>query len=875
MLMRSSGFIVKAACRGYRPHRFASHKGHQRPHLIARLAKERGIARFIVAPSGYGKTSLALDYAETMFAWGHVFWINAKSPCFIRDLDAGIIAADCREVDADVKLVVIDDVPQLDAARVQALSQDIDSLLEWGCEVVVVCTPSCDLLGNLQVDRVRLGASDLLLTDDELIVAMGDESRSRLDVARIPPAGRVPALVWDTSPRAAAAFAAANLAEDLPADLLLAACGAFALHSGALSDLSEFGPIDVALVADTFGDYPHLGFDVEAGSFMAPLVDADSLAQAAKGAMSAMVERSRFDSRDDLALAWAGTLLAHGRSADRACDLVRAFCPAKRRAAWLLEHARELARLGCFRAVLRLVQSLKGGHCESKDRLLAVEALCLRMLGDEEGAVRCGKRCAFDPVSPPDARIVGLLLVARFAPGELAVRAQVALSEWAESLSGADASAAEQPSNVTGQPSSVAGLPWYDALAIAWAACEAGVAELGQVWVDLHEAQADNDVQCLVASWLFAQVGKSWEQNAPYDGNPVSVAERYVRTRLAAADDASAPPDFFALSAGLSMESAHAKGMPFAEGPLEASILLALRRTEMAMLMQRRDFEQACREARVRRMGLSSEGPLYGIKGAGLVPVERHAVPTLEIKAFGRLDVSIGGEPIDPSRIGRKQSRVLLVLLAANRGRDMSRDVIAQTMWPTSDIGTARKNFYVAWSQVRRALTLDDGTCPYLVRHQYGCRLEERHVKSDIARLDDICRELLFGRLDFDAWYDMYTEVDRDFTGDLMPAEEHNALVLKLRDEYRGRLVDALIAATLRLVDAGNPQWGIWFARSAIAREETREDAYVALMRAQVANGQRTAAMMTYLTCRRVLSDELGIDPSPEATDLYESLLGG
>ena len=44
------------------------------------------------------------------------------------------------------------------------------------------------------------------------------------------------------------------------------------------------------------------------------------------------------------------------------------------------------------------------------------------------------------------------------------------------------------------------------------------------------------------------------------------------------------------------------------------------------------------------------------------------------------------------------------------------------------------------------------------------------YVRSDIARLDDICRELLFGRLDFDTWLDLYSEIDRDYSGEFMPA---------------------------------------------------------------------------------------------------------
>ena len=83
----------------------------------------------------------------------------------------------------------------------------------------------------------------------------------------------------------------------------------------------------------------------------------------------------------------------------------------------------------------------------------------------------------------------------------------------------------------------------------------------------------------------------------------------------------------------------------------------------------------------------------------------------------------------------------------------------------------------------------------------------------------------------------------------------------------------SIVAATASITDAGTPQWGIWFARAAIERERTREDAYVALMRAQIAAEQRTAAIMTYHKCRKILAEELGVDPSPEVQALYQSLI--
>lgn len=42
-------------------------------------------------------------------------------------------------------------------------------------------------------------------------------------------------------------------------------------------------------------------------------------------------------------------------------------------------------------------------------------------------------------------------------------------------------------------------------------------------------------------------------------------------------------------------------------------------------------------------------------------------------------------------------------------------------------------------------------------------------------------------------------------------------------------------------------------------------------MEAQLGAGQRAAAIDTYLSCRRYLVEELGIDPSPSIVALYRS----
>jgi len=45
------------------------------------------------------------------------------------------------------------------------------------------------------------------------------------------------------------------------------------------------------------------------------------------------------------------------------------------------------------------------------------------------------------------------------------------------------------------------------------------------------------------------------------------------------------------------------------------------------------------------------------------------------------------------------------------------------------------------------------------------------------------------------------------------------------------------------------------------------------MMQAQLAMGQRPSALETYATLRRVMIDELGIDPSAKAVRLYRSII--
>ncbi|WP_304518566.1 BTAD domain-containing putative transcriptional regulator, partial [Adlercreutzia sp. ZJ242] len=301
----------------------------------------------------------------------------------------------------------------------------------------------------------------------------------------------------------------------------------------------------------------------------------------------------------------------------------------------------------------------------------------------------------------------------------------------------------------------------------------------------------------------------------------------------------------------------------------------ALRRAEVELVAQRERYRrsQDARRGERREFQLAHPDPFRPHDASAAYAITaRTAVPTLFVRLFGGFEARIGDEPVDPRAFSRVKTKTLLAMLVLNRGREVARDRLAALMWPAATPESARKNFYSIWSKLNRALRVG-AHCPYLIRSQNGCRLDPRLVTSDVAAFEALSRTLLFGAPESEGWEELYARVCDEYADDLMPGEEDNEIIASMRDRYRVQLIDGLIATSIRLAQRGEARGSVWFAREALRRDAAREDAYLALMEAQVAADQRASAIETYFACRRFLSDELGIDPSAKTVELYRSII--
>ena len=866
-------YIAGSACNGCKPRHLRGRVCHQRSGLLSLMIQKRDVVRFLIAPTGFGKTALAAEYAESIFGFQDVVWLNAQSPCFLRDVDRGTIASSLVSLFRRRSLVVIEDLPRLTAVRAEEVSGCIDKLLERGWEVVVTMSPLYRAFADRQPDSIRIGSRDFIVTEDEMRLLANDAGigpRRRLPNSQV---DGVPGLLWGGA-TASLDLLRGVVGDVLPTDALLGLFVMLALGRGSIEEAEAFsGPLKSDTRALLGEEYLFLGVDEHTERFETYPFSADEVVQAFSGSLARMAASSSFADGEALVSRLADALLAHG-SAERACLLVDGCSNGDGRIAWLGARSRELARAGCLLPAHHLFESKTLRLNAQNASVFVGEAWRLAGLDDVSAATALAERVLARSAVPDSARGNAALLLARYGDVGDRSRAVAVLGRLARQPYGGDPpTRASAVADALGD----ADRHWEAlALAVVWLAEDACAAAFlaeaclrcGRVgdpetaillWsLDALSGegacgfgQASGADAERVLSIVGDYLRRSWEEGA-FDCGSASLLDAWDKAKALASPDALYPP----------LAAARATAQTL----------------DMQLFSQRSAFE---RERRANGDALVPGSPKVGdaafpdARRFGIASLGRAtAVPTLNIRLFGGLDVSIGENEVDPSLFRRQKVKTLLALLTLNQGKEILRDRLASLLWPTSSTATARRNFYSTWSMLRKALVVPGGEeCPYLVRLQYSCKLDTRAVASDVAEFDELCNKLLLEPPDVEAWSAVYARLCELYRGDLLPSEGKNEFILQQREEYRARLIDALVSASTRLFEGGALQAALWFAHAAVRRDATREDAYTALMQAQVAAGQRTAALDTYFKCKRYLSDELGIDPSPKAVMLYGSII--
>lgn len=803
-------FLSVSLCRGRRPRRYSSAHIESRPDIIALLLGKRRVARFLVAPPGYGKTFVAVDYAQKQFNFNQVIWFDCSSTCFRTELSLGSLAEESLHCDDAVRLVVIDGLPRLDAREADEVSRCIDVWLSAGCEVLVTCLPSCDAFARRQVDRLIVKAPDLLI---------GDASEGKLSV------DMVPCVHWGSN-HAVDAFVRDASKEQLPLELSCLMLCMFALVEGDLSILSRLLAGREASAATLFlTRYSHFGIDIKQQAFRGVEVPVDCLAASYGRELDVLSRSVGFAGADGLVRFLADRLFLGGRL-ERAFDLVRLCGSNALKKEWALCRGQEtLWKLGLC-PLIRLVDSTVIPASVDGARLLLLRACAHALLGDIQISLGLAMRIANLPYSDEPTVLHSLALICRVDDGDERIKAMQQIQKQCLGVPG--------------------GSPFHLLCALA-----CGRGDLLKMLSEYAGRATDPRMLDMAACWAFERFP---DEVVPY----LQVAVK----RLDQVDDL----DLSGYLVARTCQAAIGKGV-IPEHVLSSDVALKLFSTDTQLIKQRAKLNEVLvgRESALASLPAVVESRSQGIGG--------DIVPLLDVRLFGAVEVRIGGVLVDRRLLSRIKSRVLLVLLCIDAGRELSRDKLMASLWPDGTYENAKRCIYTAWSSLRRALELSDGSCPYLVRTGQGYKIERHLVRTDFDRVQELCDLFRLGVVDELGWLERLAEVERIRAGGLAPGEGCPSLLVAARELVDRKIVDSLMVGSVRLLKQGCSVAALDFAQAAYGEYSTREDVCFALMKAQIACDQRKAALETFFSIRRHLANEMGIDPSARLVRLYRSIL--
>ena len=239
------------------------------------------------------------------------------------------------------------------------------------------------------------------------------------------------------------------------------------------------------------------------------------------------------------------------------------------------------------------------------------------------------------------------------------------------------------------------------------------------------------------------------------------------------------------------------------------------------------------------------------------------------IQVCGSVVVQMDGRRVDGDLPGR-QGVLLLVYLASNRDRAVTRDELIEALWPRELPARPESALSVLLSKLRSVLG------PESIEGRSQVRLALRPVRIDLesAATSVHDAESAVARGDWaGAWGPARVALHTASRG-ILPGFDA-PWILELRERLEDIRVRALSCVAVSSLRIGGPELPAAerAARSLVKLSPYRETGHLYLMEALAAQGNTAEALRVFDDLRRLLREELGTAPGRDLRDLHTRLL--
>ena len=254
----------------------------------------------------------------------------------------------------------------------------------------------------------------------------------------------------------------------------------------------------------------------------------------------------------------------------------------------------------------------------------------------------------------------------------------------------------------------------------------------------------------------------------------------------------------------------------------------------------------------------------------------------LSIALLGHFQVSVDGQPVS---FPTDKAQALLAYLAVESARPHRRDALAGLLWPDQPQDKARQSLRQALFHLRQTIADSDekNGQPFLLVDRHSIQFNTASDHSlDVAVFQSLvhaCRVHQHRRLGgclsclqrLRELVDLYRchFLDQFFLSDSAAFEEW---ALLQREWFRREAVKALFQLADYHERRGEYADARRYARRQLTLEPWREEAHRQLMRLLAMEGERSAALAQYEACRRILAQELNVEPMAETQALHAAI---
>jgi ATP/maltotriose-dependent transcriptional regulator MalT len=235
--------------------------------------------------------------------------------------------------------------------------------------------------------------------------------------------------------------------------------------------------------------------------------------------------------------------------------------------------------------------------------------------------------------------------------------------------------------------------------------------------------------------------------------------------------------------------------------------------------------------------------------------------PHVVVRTLGADQVLLDGQPV---AIGWQKAREIFYYLLAHPD-GATPDELGELIWPDLTPERSRGALKTAIYQLRAKLPRDLIELPG--RQRYRINRSIAQITYDVERFMAI---LEAQPVDLDALRDAL-----DLYRGPYLAQSDSAWCDGLRADLEQRYLHALQYVAGQYERQNRHANAVVLYRRILAVDQLNEAAYAGLMRCQIAQGNRAAAIDQYHTLRRLLDSELGLDPgqASEVEQLYQQIL--